>query len=188
VFPANTFARWVINPITGEQRPQSYAERFPQQYRQFKAQEAQTKSGTPLEFARFLSDGRRAELRAQNVYTVEQLASIEGAELANLGPGGREMKNSAVAFIEESQMRAPNLQMLAELEALKARNTILEEDAARFRQLAAEKPADADEFASMSLDQLREYITTNTGHAPLGAMNRNTLRRMARDARPDKAA
>ena len=63
VFPANSFARWVGNPFSGGQVKQSYAERFSHQYRQFKAHVAQTKSGTPLEHAPFLSDGtpRRIE-------------------------------------------------------------------------------------------------------------------------------
>jgi hypothetical protein len=126
VFHANEFSRWVDDPLTGGQVKQSYAERFSHQYRQFKSHNAQTKTGTPLNFAAFLSEGRRAELRAQNVYTIEQLAAIDGAELKNLGPGGREMKNSAMAYIEEGKASAPNKQMLAELEALKARNAILE--------------------------------------------------------------
>ena len=191
VFPSTAFARWVDDPYTGEQKKQTYAERFSHQYRQFKAQAAQTKSGTPLDFVPFLTDGRKAELRAQNVYTVEQLAAIEGAELKNLGPGGREMKNKATEFIEESRQSAPNLQMLAELEALKARNAILEEDAQLLKSKVNNVPEKDAEFDTMSLEQLREYITTHTGQAPLGNitnMNRKTLVRMAMDARPDKAA
>ena len=57
----------------------TYAERFARQYQQFKAQAAQTKSGTPLEYAPFLTEARRAELRALNIYTVEALAAIDGA-------------------------------------------------------------------------------------------------------------
>jgi hypothetical protein len=184
IFPATEFARWVIDPMTGEQRKQAYAERFAHQYRQFKMSAAQTKTGTPLDLAPFLSDGRRAELRAQNIYTVEALAAIEGAELKNLGPGGREMKNSAEAYIDESKSSAPTKQMVAELEALRARNAILEED------LVAKKTRESEEgeFASMTLDQIREFITTNTGMAPQGNCNRKTLVRMAMECRPEKVA
>jgi hypothetical protein len=196
VFPATAFARWLDNPYTGEQTRQSYAERFAHQYRQFKAQATQTKSGTPLDFVPFLSEGRRAELRAQNVYTVEQLAAIEGTELKNLGTGGRDMKNAAMGFIEESKTAAPSMQMLAELEALKARNVILEEDAvARKARREAEADTDSDsgtnsEFKAMSPAELRAYIATQTGQEPLGAknMNHKTLVRMAENCRPDKAA
>jgi hypothetical protein len=88
VFPATEFSHWGDN-IDGRQVKVTYAERFARQYRQFKEHAAQTKSGTPLEHAPFLTDGKRAELRALNVYTVEQLAEIEGAELKNLGTNGR---------------------------------------------------------------------------------------------------
>jgi hypothetical protein len=40
----------------------------------------------------------------------------------------------------------------------------------------------------MNLDQLREFITANTGHAPIGTANRKTLVRMAMEARPEKVA
>jgi hypothetical protein len=184
-FYANEFSRWVIDPYTGEQRKQSYAERFSHQYRQFKAEASQTKTGTPLDRAPFLSEGRRSELRAQNVYTVEQLALIEGAELKNLGPGGRELKNQASDFIEQAKSGAPNLQLQAELEALKARNAVLEEDLLikRHNELKEE-----GEFAGMDLPQLREYIKTNTGIGVAGQPSRKTLIRMAMDCRPDRVA
>jgi hypothetical protein len=187
VFPAHTFARWVDDYMTGEQTKQSYAERFSHQYRQFKAKAAQTKSGTPLDFAMFLSEGRRSELRAQNVYTIEQLADIEGSELKNLGPGGREMKNAAMTFINEGRASAPNQQMADELAAMKARNAILEEDAERRKQMMLAESGDG-EFDAMSLDQLRAYITEQTGQAPMGSLNRKNLMRMAVSVRPEKAA
>jgi hypothetical protein len=185
VFPATGFSHWAGGEYGEEQYKVSYAERFSHQYRQFKMKAQQTKSGTPLEYAIFLSEARRAELRAQNIYTVEQLAEIDGAELKNLGAGGRDMKNQAIEFIEESRASAPNKQMLAELEALRAKNAILEEDL-QFRKTQEDK-AHA-EFEEMSVDELRDYITTNTGQAPLGSLNKKTLVRMAINARPEKAA
>ena len=182
VFYAGEFARWVIDPHSGSQHKQTYAERFKQQYWQFKEHMAQTKSGTPLEYVSFLSEARRAELKAQNVYTLESLADIEGAELKNLGPGGRELKNQAMELIAKSKAQAPDLQLKAELEALRARNTILEEDA-RFK---ANRPE--AQFEGMTAEQLREFILTNTGQAPQGNNSHKTLVRMAMDARPDKAA
>ena len=186
VFPATAFSRWLDDPHTGRQTKQTYAERFAHQYRQFKANAAQTKTGTPLDHAPFLSEGKRAELKAQNLYTVEALADIEGAELKNLGPSGREMKTKAMEYIAESKLAAPNKQMVAELEALRARNAVLEED------MQAKKNAeDAEgEFANMDLDQIREYITVNSGQEPIGAknMNRKTLVRLAANLRPEKVA
>ena len=122
VYPALGFAQWVIDSETGEQVKQTYAERFRRQYQQFKLHATQTKTGTTLAFAPFLTEARRAELRAQNIYTVEALAAIDGAELKNLGQGGRELKNQAMAFLEEAKSGAPNSQLVAELEALRAKN------------------------------------------------------------------
>jgi hypothetical protein len=183
VFPANFFSRWVDDPETGRPVKQSYAERFSYQYIQFKKQATQTKIGTPLEHAPFLTEGKRAELKAQNVYTVEALAIIEGNELKNLGPGGRDLKNQAEAYIEESKSSAPNKQMVAELEALKARNAILEEDV---HVLKAKKKSDEAEFENMSDEQLREFIKTNTGSGPVGQPARKTLVRMAMECRVDE--
>ena len=185
VFPATAFSHWEISPYNGEQTKVTYAERFRHQYQQFKAKTAQTKSGTPLEYAPFMSVGKCAEMRAQNIYTVEALAAIDGAELKNLGPGGRELKNAAMEYMAEAKSTAPNLQLQNELEQLRARNAILEEDNAlkKAREAAAES-----EFEGMELEELRQYIATNSGQAPHGSLNRKTLIRMANECRPDKAA
>jgi hypothetical protein len=116
VFPATAVSHWSTDPHSGGQVQVTYAERFARQYRQFKEHAAQTKSGTPLQHAPFLTEARRAELRALNIYTVEALAHIDGQELKNLGPGGRELKNQAEEYIEEAKTRAPNLVMQAELD------------------------------------------------------------------------
>jgi hypothetical protein len=191
--PATSFSNWTMDPLTGEQVKVTYAERFSRQYRQFKAHAQQTKSGTPTSYATFLTEARRAELRAQNIYTVEALASIDGQELKNLGPGGREMKNAAMEYIEQTQKGAVNTQMQAELEALRAQSAALADELAALKvapidnkQAISFEPA--DEFDGMDIKQLREYITSNTGQAPIGALNTRTLRRMARDCRPEKAS
>ena len=187
VFPATAVSHWSGDQFGGEQVQVTYAERFSHQYRQFKSEQAQTISGTPLNVAPFLTEARKAELRAQNLYTVEQLAAIEGAELKNLGPGGREMKNAAIDYIDASRENAPNLRMAEELEQIKARNALLEEDMKLLKDRVV-TPGEDPEFADMSLDQLRELITTNTGHAPHGSLNRKTLVRMARESQTTKAA
>jgi hypothetical protein len=186
VFPATAVSHWVTDPVTGEQLQISYAERFSRQYQQFRAHGTQTKFGTPLSDVGFLTEARRAELRALNVYTVEALAAVDGQELKNLGTNGRELKNKAMEYIEDARRGAPNTQMAADLEALKARNTLLEEDMRRLREQMRDDGDDAGDvsdfnFEEMSLDQLREFIEKNTGHAPHGTPNRRTLIRMARD-------
>jgi len=182
-FPATAVSHWATDPHTGGQVKVTYAERFPRQYQQFKQHVAQTKSGTPLSHAPFLTEGRRAELRALNIYTVEALAHVDGQELKNLGQGGRDLKNRAMEYIAEAKTNAPTLQLQTELDALRARNAVLEEDMA-----AVKKQQATSEFDDMTEDQLRDFIKTHTGHTPQGNVNRKTLLRMAMDARPNKAA
>jgi hypothetical protein len=57
----------------------------------------------------------------------------------------------------------------------------LEEDAKALSG-ALESRAEPTQFDTMSLEQLREFITTNSGHAPHGSLNRKTLMRMATEA------
>jgi hypothetical protein len=171
-YPATQLSHWMNDPYTGEQRPITYAERFRKQYAQFLEHKQQTKSGTPLEFAGFLTEARRSELKAQNVYTIETLAAIEGAELKNLGPGGREMKNQAVDFIAKGKANVPNLEMQAELDAMRARLAVFEEDKAASKNIKERREA---QFEAMNLDQLREFIEVNSGHRPTGLLNKQRL-------------
>ena len=55
-------------------------------------------------------------------------------------------------------------------------------------QDASEEYTVDSEFDDMSDKQLRDFITTNTGQAPLGNVARKTLVRMAMDARPKEVA
>lgn len=179
-FPATAMSTGWHTDEYGKQYQLSYAERFRHQFMQFKRDAVQTKSGTPLDHLPFLTEGKRAELRALNVYTLETLAGIEGNELKNLGINGRELKNQAQAYMEDALVNAPTLQLQAQLEALEARNRVLEED---MSLLKAKKQADSDNFEDMTSEQLADYITANTGHAPQGNLSRKTLLRLATDVK-----
>lgn len=184
VYPATSISHTAFDGMfSTEGIPVTYAERFSKQYRQFKEQQAQTVSGTPLTHAKFITPGKCAELKAMNIYTVEMLAAIDGQELKNLGNGGRDLKNAALEYIETSKRNAIPAAMMEELEALRARNAILEED---FKTLGLDPnlpPAPSkDPFADMSDDQLRDYVQTQVGAKPRGDLTRKMLLQMARDA------
>jgi hypothetical protein len=176
VFPAVSFSHWDEDGMGG-QRPYTYAERFPRQYQQYKSQQQQTKQGTPLDYLPFLTQGKRAELRALNIYTAEALAGVDGAELKNLGPQGRELKNSAIEFIANSSDNARLTKMEAELEGLRARNQLLEEDIAAM----ATRSTPANTFDGMSDEELREHVKAITGMEPKGNLPRKTLVRMVQE-------
>lgn len=172
--------RKFLDELTGDERYRTYAERFSRQYKQFKESQVQTMVGTPIALAPFLTEARKAELRAQSVLTIEQLAAIEGQELKNLGPGGRDMKNRAVEYIEVSKQQAPTAAAMIELEAEKAKNRVLAEDLERARKMIE---VDSN-FDEMNDEQLTALIVANTGRPPIGTLSHKTLVRIAMDTRP----
>lgn len=186
VFPATAVSHWEQDAYGTAQRQITYAERFRHQYNQFKAKVSQTKSGTPVAHAPFLTAARAAELNAMNIYTVEALALIDGAELRNLGMGGRELKNQAQDYITTARAaHAPDMQQAAELEAMRAQMSVLMSDNELLKQQQQQLKADA-QFELMSIDGLREYIEAHTGEAPRGSLPKATLVRMAADIKASK--
>ncbi len=93
----------------------TYALRFNKQYLEFKAGNQQSFTGTPLSEAPFLTEGKRQELRAIHVKTVEALAAIDGQPLRALGPGGRELKNQAIAYMEKAKEGVGSTRLADEL-------------------------------------------------------------------------
>jgi hypothetical protein len=185
VFPATEQSHWDEDEINGGQRIVTYAERFPKQYQQFKSRQQQTKAGTPLDYLPFLTEAKRAELRALNIYTAEALTVVDGPELKNLGPGGRELKNQAIAFLESGSELARINKLEADLAEQRAINEVLQDD---LKLRPKDKPAPASEFDSMSDDQLRAHIKSLSGVDPKGNVPRKTLIRMAQEQQDNKAA
>ena len=71
---------------TGEQRIVTYAERWPQAVPAVQgASSSRPRRARRSTHLPFLTEARRAELRALNIYTAEALAQVDGQELKNLG-------------------------------------------------------------------------------------------------------
>lgn len=173
IFPADR-QRSIVRPAQAEWtkvngQVVTYADRFPEQYRRFKANEAQVVEGTPLSEAPFLNEAQRATMRALSVYTVEQLASLQGQALKNLGPGGLTLQQQAMAYLNVAAGTA-NVVALAE------ENARLKESMA---DLSAQGADPRIKYVDMSDDKLKDYIRENTGQAPRGNPSRSTLVRMA---------
>jgi len=93
----------------------SYQQRFPKQWAQFKANAEQTASGTPLSEVTWLTPAQIADLKAMNVHSVEQLASMPDAN-AHAFMGFHGLKQRAAAYIEAAAGAAPLLKMQAALD------------------------------------------------------------------------
>lgn len=126
VFPAHEQCEWAEDPITKERTRITYAQKFNDQYKQFKAGWVQSASGTPLEELTFLTQGKRLELKALNIYTAESLAGLDGASLKMLGMGGRELKTQAQNYLDSAAKGLDAVELAAENETLKQRLAELE--------------------------------------------------------------
>jgi len=155
----------------------TYAQRFQGAYKAFKDnRDMEFVEGTPLAELTVLTEAKRAELRAQNVKTVEQLAGLPDPAMKRLGMGARDLVKAAQTYLEKAEG-------MSEVAALKAR--IAELEAAS--QPAAEEPSPLfDEFDGMTDDDLKNMIRDAGGQVPKGRAGRNTLIKVLRDIADQK--
>jgi hypothetical protein len=146
----------------------TYAMRFQPQYDRYKASQPQIVEGTPISELPRLNEAQRATLRALDVHTIEQLASLSGQPLKNLGPDGLSQQQAAATYLNSAKG-------LAEVTTLAAENALLKQSMA---DLAAQTADPRIKFVDMSDDNLKDLIREKTGAAPRGNPNRATLVRM----------
>ena len=199
VFPAHeVFKR--VHRNDGSSEELTYAIAFNEQYKKFKANEAQDLSGTPLSEAPFLTQAKRLELKAMNVHTVEALAAVDGQPLKQLGMTGREMKNQAMAYLAKAnegadvtRIAAENVAMSQELSELRKQ---VEELTAASKSKGKAKPADTDEddagepspFETWDDEDIRNWIVSEGGEAPGNRASHATLVKRADELNAEMAA
>jgi hypothetical protein len=120
VYPATSISHWDEDPETGEQVPVTYAERFSRQYRQFG--HSVGPSGTPLDHAFPYGVTPRRTEGAEHLHR-RAAGHDRRAGLKNLGVGSRAEERRG-GSISGRQRAAPNVQLQAELENLRARNQL----------------------------------------------------------------
>jgi hypothetical protein len=109
----------------------SHPNRFPRQWAAFQSQQAQVPDGTPLEMCKFIAGHRVKELKAANVHTAEQLASMPDSILQTLGMGAMRERDLAKAYISEDAK-------ITELSAALAREAAMKADMDALRTQMAE--------------------------------------------------
>lgn len=153
-----------IHYVTHARRQMTYAERFPEVYKAFRDSGEVLVSGTPLSELPALTEAQRAELRAQKIHSIEQLAQLPDSIVKRMGMGARDMREKAEAYLisasgtaEVAELR----QRLAEMEKL-------------LSATPAPMPEDGDEFDGLSDDDLRNVLT-DAGKEPDGRWGRKRL-------------
>jgi hypothetical protein len=150
-----------------------YAARFPREFAAFKRGEERAAIGTPVDEWTAISRSRAAELKAMNVFTVEEYAGLPDNLLQKMGMGSRAEREKARAFLASASEGAETSAMatrLAELEELVARLT-------GGAPVAAATPTEPQEKALVDCtdDELKAFIKRETGSAPKGTPSRETL-------------
>jgi len=132
-----------VEPVTDEHKA-----RWPAAYEAFRAGREAPLAGTPLADwpNSSLTRARVAELAWFNIRTVEHLAEVNDAQLANLGMGARELRQAARTFLEVSASgTAPLERLVTENLTLKDEVERLERDLnAANARLAAQTKESAD--------------------------------------------
>lgn len=177
VFPAHEVIEQREDPNTGEMEKITYALKYNAQYMRFKEGADQIVDGTPLNRVSWISPAKALEYRALKIYTVEQLASIDGQKLKALGPGGRDLKTEAMAYLEETKKNADLSSVAAENTALKSRLEALEEQLAHLNAPKAivEKKPTASPFEDWDDEAIRLWIVDAQGTPPEGNPDHNAM-------------
>lgn len=109
-------ADWIEDPVMQTKRPRTYMEKYAEEYQAFKSGGALALSGTPIEEAPFLTEGKRLELKhGLKIYTIEQLAALDGVGLKAMGLDGRNLKDRAQAYLDTAREGADTAHLQSEL-------------------------------------------------------------------------
>jgi hypothetical protein len=113
IIPGDRLANFV-DEVSDEHR-----NRWPDHYAAFKRGELRASTGTPLEHWPPMTTARVAEMKALNIFSVEDLANLSDAAVLRLGMGGRELRAQAQAYISSAKDNAAMTALVAEVERLK---------------------------------------------------------------------
>lgn len=101
---------------------------FRDQLRAFEDGRKTDGNGTPLESYPKLDVAQIAMLKMQGIHFLEQLSVVPDSQLANLGPGGRALRDGANAYIEAAKGNAPMDKLAKENEDMRAQLAAMQEN------------------------------------------------------------
>ena len=109
------------------QTKNEWIERFPRQWEAFKNSKEQVPEGTPIEVWPPLDKKRVFELKANKIFTVEQIASLSDTTGPMMGLDWRKLRDQAIAFINPSASAVQVSKLMRENEDKDRRLALLEE-------------------------------------------------------------
>lgn len=124
MFPGDKTKEIVREVRTVAEGPQpSDIERFPRQWAAYKSQTQQIQDGVPIEQWPPINKAQALELKAMNIHTVEQLASVSDGNLNWIG--ARQMRDNAKAWLDEAESGAETIALRNIIEELRVENIAL---------------------------------------------------------------
>lgn len=116
-----------------------YITRFAKEWEKYQAKQQVAVTGTPLEAWPALGVGMVAELKALNIFTVEQLASVSDGVTGKL-QAGQQLKQRAQAFLDAAVADSQNSKLTEQLEQ---QNSIIASLQAQVNELMVKTSASA---------------------------------------------
>lgn len=115
---------------------EQHKERWPEQYKRFKAKQQQVHEGTPLEQWPQMTPARVSALKDSNIFTVEQLSSLPDSQANAVGPDFQTMKAKAKAYLDSADGAASH----ERVEQLESRIRELEAENVELKKNQKKKP------------------------------------------------
>lgn len=100
IMPGNPLTR-PVQRVTDEHR-----ERWPKEYEAFKKGEEMSHTGTPLEYWPVMNRAMIRELKALDIYTIEQVSELSDLAIQRIGMGGLKMRELARAYFDDAKAQA----------------------------------------------------------------------------------
>lgn len=133
ITPGNTKSVLEV-PVQDEHRI-----RFASRYDRWKRGLGEALTGTPLEMWPQMTVSQVAELKALNIYTVEQLAGLSDGNAQQI-MGNNSLRTKAKLFLDAAAGEAVNTKMLAELEKRDDEITVLKQQVQMLVDAQPKKP------------------------------------------------
>lgn len=114
IFPGDPLKRFV-SVVTKE-----FTDRWPEEYEAFKRGEARAREGTPIDQWSYLRPRNVRELKALEIYTVEDCAALTDVAIQRIGLGGRQIREAAIAYLDDAAAAAMNTKLERENDELRS--------------------------------------------------------------------
>lgn len=158
-----------------------HRQRWPEEYKAFKAGQELSLEGTPLEQWPILRRSQVMELKAINFMTVEQVARADDLAIQRMGLGGRRLRELAIAYLDDAASASLATALTAENDKKEAENASLRRQVAEMGELLRTIHADhmaaknAPSFVESTIPGLMDPIAAAAQQRPADAPSASSL-------------